>query len=354
MSNSKPQETADQLDETDKKIFSQLKKVSKEDLFKGFTSILAVLETYFKDAEEWVKSTNAETRGNLAEIIEQYGKVLQATKQFATEAGNLAVVWKAAVKSIERVISLYKATKEEEAHNLYKSIDISCFQKGIPQERIDLLMKQYELLLQALHTESTRLQKDIKEANKRKWIFIGIAAISVLVLIGCVALTAVSFGAAAPAAVAAGAVASETVMTVTSGAAFGLWVGVTGAVAAAATATSATVMALTVETMKNNATDLCKTYKDTAKQVKLLKEGSVQKLIDSLQELQLLQQITNKTTLPALEVLYSQVVTEVDLLQTNVNNLKRDVDNHRTNYVNKLIDLQITLQYEQPKSCIIQ
>jgi len=176
----------------------------------------------------------------------------------------------------------------------------------------------------------------------------------VLVLIGCVALTAVSFGAAAPAAVAAGAVASETVMTVTSGAAFGLWVGVTGAVAAAATATSATVMALTVETMKNNATDLCKTYKDTAKQVKLLKEGSVQKLIDSLQELQLLQQITNKTTLPALEVLYSQVVTEVDLLQTNVNNLKRDVDNHRTNYVNKLIDLQITLQYEQPKSCIIQ
>jgi len=207
---------------------------------------------HFENSKEWLKSRKAELRSDLADIIREYGGVLDATLDLSKDIQLLCRKWMVEFDLMNDAKEKIKGNDDHGAEKILKSLDIGVLQESIKPEDLESLLKRYQALNLKIENNISILNKDIKDARKKFWICFGIGAASLLLLAGCVTLIILSCGGAVPAIAVAGAEAAATAAATATASfsAVGLGVGISGAITAATTLITATTIAADLHGMQ--------------------------------------------------------------------------------------------------------
>jgi hypothetical protein len=318
------------------------------------------------DTENWLKASSRELRANLALIIKEYGITLNETLVFVDEVLKLTDKYACQFDLLSAARECLDAGDNQNGTDILRLFDPYILRQTIAEDRVKQLSNKYGLLIHMLDAEIGRLKQEQAGARKRMWIYIGVAALSAVVLAGCIALTVVSCGAAAPI-VAVGAVAAvEGTVAVggigTAGTRFlcyrwlylatvGLGIGIAGTVASAANLITTATLAGQVASFSSPLSELRETYIESAKELSKTKEHifTIQSAFSELSSVG--GKVADLSTLPILvkKIPLKDIadsIEQVNQLKKKAQELKANVNKHRSVFVGKLIAVQNELQYK--------
>jgi hypothetical protein len=185
----------------------------KESVGSILSRAIVALEEQLNNTDQWLTSKNSALRQELGDNIKEYSELLNETSEISIEVVRIVKLWR---KQILVMKNIRKTTDNDEARALMVDFDTSITEKEPPMKRIDELIAKYGRLSSKLQRQYEKLVIEKKEARKKFWMFVGLAAISGVALAGCIAAVILSCGAAAPAVV-LGAVAVTEATVATGG-----------------------------------------------------------------------------------------------------------------------------------------
>jgi len=323
------------------------------DCFSSLRQNIAVIDSRFRGLKPMLlnKVLSKERRQNLVLILDLYGQTLQSTLRIATSTYALTEKWESQLRIIKGV---HNAPDIETSSAIFESFDREILEeKPQTQDWKDLIAK-FEAITALLKKEIAQLQQDEKDAKKKFWLYVGLVALSTVVLAGCITAIVLSAGTAAPLVVAGAAMTAEIVSSLTAGAIAGITIGSVGAATAVATFTYSSAVATKLDTIQKNVNELCAGIRDIGKlsesvsghETLLEEEFKIVNLLN----LPLPKQTSSVKAQVALfrsdawtDDVFKKKFMEIQTLQDKIKLLREDVKKHFISYLNPLLELKNSL-----------
>jgi len=299
------------------------------------------------DTQGWITTASKKIQKGHAAILKEYSATLDETMEFSKEVLALCKTYDIQLHLLKASRTLLMKKRFLDAKTILDVLSPEALKKTVSAQRIIELSQKYFNLIELMAAHKELIDKE-GAVRRRKFLkFVGLAVVSGIALIGCFVLIGVSFGVAAvPAAVALPAVASVPVAAQGT-----IGAGIVGAGAAGMNLIATSALAKQLGDMKDTLIELKQSYEMCAVELGSTRErlGKISNAFSSIRSIN-----DSFVTLSSNEVVMTfieeeqleEAFTLVQTLTSKTSDLKKQVENHKENYIQKLFALQMKLTFQ--------